>query len=184
MPTADASSRPPEPRTNPGARCAGLTIRAREPSDWQELADLLQLPKVRWGTMRLPFRSREEVRKWTESPSERTTCLVAMLDGRLVGHADVTQFPGRRSHVGSIGLTVHDDFHGRGIGSALLATLVDVSDNWLNLRRLELVVYTDNEPALHLYRKAGFEVEGIQRANSFRGGAFADTYMMARLRGV
>jgi L-phenylalanine/L-methionine N-acetyltransferase len=183
MPTAHASSYLPLPQPSSEPPC-GLTIRAREPGDWQELADLMQLPKVRWGTMRLPFRSREEVRKFIETPAERVTCLVALLDGRLVGHADVTQYPGRRSHVGSIGLIVHDDFHGRGIGSALLATLVDVADNWLNLRRLELVVYVDNEPAIRLYRKAGFEVEGTKRAEAFRAGAFADAYLMARLRGI
>ena len=183
MPTADESLRLPELQSIREQPC-GLTIRAREPGDWQELADLMQLPKVRWGTMRLPFRSREEVRKFIETPAERVTCLVAMLDGRMVGHADLTQYPGRRSHVGNIGLIVHDDFHGRGIGSALMAALVDVSDNWLNLRRLELVVYVDNEPAIRVYRKAGFEVEGTKRAEAFRGGAFADAYLMARLRGI
>jgi putative acetyltransferase len=183
MSTADASLRFPTPqpsREQPG----GLTIRAREPADWLEIADLMQLPKVRWGTLRLPFRSRDEARKGIETTPEGVTAVVAMLDGLIVGAADVTQSRGRRRHVGSIGLAVHDDFHGRGIGSALLAALVDTSDNWLDLRRLELGVYVDNEPAIHLYRKFGFEVEGTKRADAFRGGVFADTYMMARLRGV
>lgn len=30
----------------------------------------------------------------------------------------------------------------------------------MNLRRVELTVYTDNAPALALYRKFGFETEG------------------------
>ena len=32
---------------------------------------------------------------------------------------------------------VHDHFHGRGIGSALLGALIDTADRWLNLRRLD-----------------------------------------------
>jgi putative acetyltransferase len=165
------------------ARPPGLTIRAREPSDWQELAALLQLPRVRWGTLRLPFMSAEETRKWMEKPADGHTGIVAVLDGRLVGSADVTAQKGRRSHVGAIALCVHDDFHGRGIGSALLAALADLADNWLNLRRLELTVYVDNEPALRLYRKFGFEIEGRRRADAFRDGAFVDSFAMARLRG-
>jgi hypothetical protein len=53
MPTSDlnAPSEEPSPAL---ARPAGLTIRAREPSDWQEIGALLQLPRVRWGTLRLP----------------------------------------------------------------------------------------------------------------------------------
>ena len=41
------------------AGTAGLTIRASEPGDWQELAAFIQLPRVRWGTLRMPFVSAE-----------------------------------------------------------------------------------------------------------------------------
>jgi putative acetyltransferase len=170
----------PEPGSSGRAR---LIVRAREPSDWQEIAALMQLPRVRWGTLRLPFVSAEETRKWMEKPPEGHVGIVAMLDGQLVGAADVTQYKGRRSHAGGIGLCVRDDFHRRGIGSALLATLLDVADNWLNLRRLELTVYVDNEPAVRLYERFGFLIEGTRRSDAFRDGAFADSYAMARLRG-
>jgi len=162
---------------------AGLTIRAREPSDWQEIAALLQLPRVRWGTLRLPFVSAEQTRKWMEKPAEGHVGIVAVLEARLVGAAHVSQHNGRRSHAGSLGLSVHDDFHRRGIGAALLATLIDVADNWLNLRRLELTVYVDNEPAVRLYEKFGFVIEGTRRKDAFRDGEFVDSYAMARLRG-
>jgi putative acetyltransferase len=182
MPT-NALSSPLEDRSPPRTQPGGLTIRAREPSDWQEIAALLQLPRVRWGTLRLPFVSREETRKWMEKPPEGHVGIVAVLDGQLVGAADVTQYKGRRSHAGGIGICVHDDFHRRGIGSGLLATLVDVADNWLNLRRLELTVYVDNEPAIRLYEKFGFAIEGTRRNDAFRDGAFVDAYAMARLHG-
>jgi putative acetyltransferase len=181
----DAPSQDPSPaaRARPTGRPAGLTIRAREPSDWQEITALLELPRVRWGTLRLPFVSAEETRKWMEKPADGHTGIVALLDGRLVGSADVTAHTGRRSHVGGIGLCVHDDFHGRGIGAGLLAALADLADNWLNLRRLELTVYVDNEPAVRLYKKFGFTIEGTRRADAFRDGAFVDSFAMARLRG-
>jgi putative acetyltransferase len=159
-----------------------LTIRAREPDDWQTMAALMNLPKVRWGTLRLPFESKDRWRKKLETPPEGSTGIVADLDGRLIAAADVTRQKGRRSHVGGIGISVHDDFHGRGIGSALMSTLADISDNWLDLKRLELTVYVDNEPAIRLYRKFGFEVEGTLRADTFRDGTYVDSLFMARLR--
>jgi putative acetyltransferase len=161
---------------------AGLTIRAREPGDWQGVATLMELPKVRWGTLRLPYTPQEQWRKMLESPPDGMTGIVAVLDGRMVGHAGVIQAKGRRSHVGDIGMSVHDDFCGRGIGSALMAAIIDTSDNWLNLRRLELTVYVDNAPAIRLYRKFGFEVEGTRRGDVFRDGKFVDSFAMARLR--
>jgi putative acetyltransferase len=132
----------------------------------------------------LPFTSPDQMRKWMEHPPDGAVGIVAVIDGRLVGTADVSPCKGRRSHVGSIGLIVHDDFHRRGIGAALLGALIDTSDNWLNLKRLELTVFVDNEPAIRLYQKLGFEIEGTRRAAAFRDGQFVDMYEMARVRGV
>ena len=52
----------------------------------------------------------------------------------------------------------------------------------MNLRRVELTVYADNEAAQQLYRKFGFEVEGRMRDFALRDGVFVDTVSMARLR--
>ena len=176
----DKPAAPPSGAAKPAI--AGLTIRAQEPGDWADIATLTELPKVRWGTLRLPFTSKDWWRRRMENPPESMTGIVAVADGRLVGSAGVMQLKGRRSHVGDVWMTVHDDFHGCGIGSAMMAALVDVSDNWLNLKRLELAVYVDNEPAIRLYRKFGFETEGTRRADAFRDGQYADSLFMARLR--
>jgi L-phenylalanine/L-methionine N-acetyltransferase len=160
----------------------GLTVRAREPTDLDGFAELMSLPKVRWGTLRLPLVSREQYRKWLESPPEGMTAIVAVLDGRIVGSGDIRRGQGRSAHVGSIGMCVHDDFHGRGIGSAMLAALVDAADNWLDLKRLELRVYVDNAPAIRLYSNFGFEVEGTLRADAFRAGVYVDSHIMGRIR--
>src|ERR1700733_5249737 len=118
MPTEDSTPQSADPPAATRAAPPGLILRAREPGDWQALAALMQLPRVPWGTLRLPFVSAEETRKWVEKPPEGLTCIVAILDDRLVGVADVTRYRGRRDHVGGIGMSVHDDFHGRGIGAA------------------------------------------------------------------
>jgi L-phenylalanine/L-methionine N-acetyltransferase len=161
---------------------AGLILRAQEPSDWAEIAALSELPKVRWGTLRIPFTSKEWWRKRLENPSEDWKGIVAVLDGRIVGSAGIFQKKGRSRHACELGMWVHDDFHGRGIGSALMAALIDVADNWLDLKRIELKVYVDNAPAIALYRKFGFEVEGTVRFDAFRDGKYVDSFAMARLR--
>jgi len=64
----------------------------------------------------------------------------------------------------------------------LIAAMVDLADNWLGLRRIELSVYTDNAPAIHLYGKFGFVIEGTARQFALRNGVYVDAHMMARLR--
>ena len=79
-------------------------------------------------------------------------------------------------------MAVRADWQGKGIGTALMQAAIDLADKWMNLSRLELEVYTDNEPAIRLYKKFGFQIEGTGVRADFRDGEFADIYMMARLR--
>ena len=88
----------------------------------------------------------------------------------------------RTRHTGNIGMAVHDDWQGKGIGMALMEAALDLADNWLNLTRIELRVYTDNAAAIALYEKFEFEVEGTQRRLAFRDGEYIDAYSMARLK--
>jgi L-phenylalanine/L-methionine N-acetyltransferase len=88
----------------------------------------------------------------------------------------------RRAHAMHLGMTVHKDFQGKGVGTALMQALVDLADKWLNVFRLELTVYTDNERAIALYRKFGFEIEGTHKAYGLRAGQYVDTYSMARVK--
>ena len=83
----------------------------------------------------------------------------------------------------ALGIGVHDAWTGRGIGTALLATLLETADDWLGLRRIELMVYADNAHAIALYERFGFAREGLMRCHSFRAGRYVDTLAMARLRG-
>lgn len=161
---------------------SALTIRAAETKDCVELAALVNMSGYRHGTLRVPFHSIEWMRKRLESASEGVIQIVAEQDGAIVGTASLQRFEGRRQHAATVGLGIHDNFQGKGIGSALLAALVDTADNWLAVTRLELVVNADNAPAIRLYEKAGFEREGLFKAYAFRNGAYVDAIAMARVR--
>jgi putative acetyltransferase len=90
---------------------------------------------------------------------------------------------GRRRHTAEIGMAVHDDYQGRGVGTALLSGLIELAERWLGLIRLELTVYTDNERAIALYKRLGFVVEGTLRKYGMRDGQYVDAYTMARVDG-
>ena len=79
-------------------------------------------------------------------------------------------------------MVVTPEWHRKGVGSKLLAAVLDVADNWMNLRRGELTVYADNEAAIGLYQKFGFETEGRLRQYALRDGMMVDALTMARLR--
>jgi putative acetyltransferase len=62
-----------------------------------------------------------------------------------------------------------------------MAALVECADHSLGLRRIELTVFTDNAPAIALYRRFGFVEEGRSRGYAMRDGVLADVLHMARL---
>lgn len=159
----------------------GIKIRATNSDDAADIFEIYNQPAFRAGTLALPYESFETVRKWLEPSSPRVLNLAAELDSRVVGAAALRPHFGRRAHAAEFWIAVHEDFHGRGIGSRLLAAIIDTADNWLNVTRIEMTVFTDNARAIALYEKFGFEIEGTHKAATFRNGAFADAHCMARL---
>ena len=95
----------------------------------------------------------------------------------------VSQTP-RTRHTASIGLMVHKDYQGKGIGTALLEKILDLADNWLMLVRVELTVFVENETAVGLYKTHGFQIEGTKKYMAIRNGKYADEYLMARYRNL
>ena len=159
-----------------------ITIRPVEPEDWPDIADMLAQPRVIAGTLQQPFRSLAFHRQRLEKNDPARPHLGAVIDGKLVGDIMLVRTPNeRRAHTASFGMCVHDAYQGRGAGSALLEAMLELTDRWLNIRRMELTVFADNAPAIALYERHGFEREGLFRDYAFRDGAYVDALAMARL---
>lgn len=98
-------------------------------------------------------------------------------DGRLIGYAGLARLGTGvhpESEVHTIG--VDPELRQRGIGGALLDELLRVADAWGGPVFLE--VRTDNDPAIALYRREGFEIVGTRKRYYQPSGA--DAYTMCR----
>jgi L-phenylalanine/L-methionine N-acetyltransferase len=140
------------------------------------LAGLLQLPyptEAAW---------KKRIEEMPVGPTTAELFLVAERGGEVVGNAGVQPIAHlRRRHAAGIGMAVAGHAQGQGVGTALMAAIVDWADHWAQLLRLELTVYTDNAAAQTLYRKFGFVEEGVHRAYALRDGVYVDALAMARL---
>lgn len=159
-------------------------IRHAAPADYEAVTRIMSGPKAVWGTLQTPLSPPELWRKRLAEPERGLVLLLACHAAEPVGMLGIHTNPdqARRHHAARLGMAVRDDWQGKGAGTALLKAALDQADNWLNLERLELDVYCDNEPGVRLYRKFGFEVEGTLRRFAFRGGVYVDSFVMARLR--
>ena len=160
-----------------------ITIRKAEPADSEAIWKCYTAPQVVRNTLQLPYRSLESVRDHLTKSAEGDHILVAVVNGEVVGVIGLhTSSRPRVNHRGEIGMMVRDDWRGKGVGAALMRAVIDLANKWLNLTRIELTVFTDNEAAIALYRKFGFEVEGTLRKYAFCDGNFVDAYAMARVK--
>jgi len=86
----------------------------------------------------------------------------------------------RNCGVGTIALGVLESHSGHGVGSQLMNEAI----NWAQcqkLYRLQLQAHTDNDRAVNLYKRFGFQVEGILIRCSFINGQYVDKYQMSLL---
>ena len=163
-----------------------ITIRAAEPADYDAIRETMMQPRAQSETLQVPYTSLEVFRKRAAEFPPTDYILVAEMDGRIVGNVALIGNPRhiRRRHVASLGITVHDAWHGKGAGSAMMQAALELADKWLQYTRIELTVFTDNAAAIKLYKKFGFEIEGTHRNYAFRNGEYVDVYAMARLRNI
>ena len=160
-----------------------ITIRTADPSDAEAILKCYTAPLAARNTLQIPYRSLESVREQLTKSGEGDHLLVAEIEGEVVGVIGLhTSSRPRVNHKAEVGMMVHDDWQGKGVGAALMRAVIELADKWLNLTRIELTVFTDNESAIALYRKFGFEIEGTLRKYAFRDGEFVDAFAMARIR--
>ena len=113
---------------------------------------------------------------------ENSTILVAESDNKeLVGFLMAVGGNAKRNkHSAYIVMGVLKEYRGKGIGTRLFKKL----EQWAfhqSIHRLELTVVTRNKAAISLYKKMGFEIEGIKRHSLFIDSKFVDEYDMSRL---
>ncbi|MDQ3034701.1 MAG: GNAT family N-acetyltransferase [Myxococcota bacterium] len=175
---------PPEIRARgPRLDARAIVIRPHRADDAESMARLQSSESVMEGTFATPFQSEREWRSRLSGDDGSVRGVVALVDGALAGSAAIFASSSPRIvHAAGFGISVDPDFQGRGVGDALTKACLELADRWMGARRVQLEVYSDNARAQALYRKHGFEPEGVQRVSSFRRGTYADAVVMSRIR--
>lgn len=162
-----------------------LTIRPIRIEDAEAINAMRRMDGVRENTLGLFSERVERSEQFIKGLTNNDHMLVAEIEEngqkKVVGNVGLNIYPNfRMRHSANLGILVHADYQGKGIGTALLGKILDLADNWLMLVRVELTVFTDNERAINLYKSMGFEIEGVKKYAAIRNGQFADEYLMAR----
>ena len=123
----------------------------------------------------------EAYRSKIVSLTTRGRYIVAEMNGCLMGHAFLDPMElEANAHVFRLNIVVHPGFLGRGVGAALMTDLLDWAKTDAKVGKVELLVRSTNERAIHLYRSFGFVNEGsFQKRVRLADGTFIDDLAMA-----
>ena len=140
-----------------------LLVRNAVASDARALRETTQLTHAETDYL-LSYPDEQSSDDEQEARSERSSNeveLVAIIDGRIVGSAGVSVVRSRRkvAHRARFGISILKEYWGMGIGRVLMEASIDCARQ-AGYTQLELEVVADNERAVSLYRRAGFEEYG------------------------
>ena len=109
--------------------------------------------------------------------------IVDRASGRSVGTIGLSQID-RKHQRAEYGVLIGEaDARGKGLASEASRLLLDYAFTTLKLNRVYLHVFPENEAAVRLYERVGFEREGLLRRHLYKNGRFRDVIVMAVVRG-
>jgi RimJ/RimL family protein N-acetyltransferase len=125
------------------------------------------------------------LQRYLEATAAPTSVLLAIVEkssGRHVGNIKLGPVHALHRRA-DLGIMLGDKRSwGRGYGREAVDLLLAYAFDRLNLNKVTLGLYADHEAALRLYEGAGFKIEGTQRQQLFRDGAYRDRHVMGILR--
>lgn len=161
-------------------------IRPAKPADAEDFWRMRTARGVFETILGNPGEGPQKSQTWLNNPGPGTYLMVAVLreehSEKVIGTVSlsVPQNP-RTAHCGGIGIMVDQAYQHQGVGRALMEAIIDLADNWLMLLRLELTAFADNQRAVALYEKMGFQREGLKKMAAVRDGKYMDELMMSRI---
>lgn len=128
--------------------------------------------------------TRERIQRWTSNINyDQALPILGLVKekgkNRIVASATLNFYAEPVfKHKAGFGITVHDDYQNRGLGTALTEYMLEIA-KIKGIRKVFLRVLTENEKAVHVYEKCGFKIEARLREEHFVDGKYYDDYVMS-----
>jgi len=124
----------------------------------------------------------EDEKVWINNFKQNASAiaLVAELNNKIVGMLFFMPMTKKKNkHTGEFGVNVHPDHQGKGIGSALIQSLLDWAKANAQIEKVFLTVFATNTNAIQLYKSMGFKEEGRHvKAVKQESGEYVDIIQM------
>lgn len=157
-----------------------VSIRPLEMADKEAVVSFyagLSAQVLKWA---LPPYDRARVERFFSNP-EQLIGVVAIAEGKVVGHLHIFRNISRMSHLGELIIYLSQGFLNVGLGTAMTKAGLELAKA-RGLHRVQLTVIEGNKNAVHVYEKVGFQREG-EKADAYLGddGRYHDAIDMGMI---
>ena len=165
-----------------------VRLTALEPRDlrilasWYESADFMR----RWDAAPAMPKTEQQVADYVSDQQKSKSAFVFAIrpldQDDMIGYIELDGIVWSQG-AGWVSVGIGDPVQrGKGIGEEAMRLLLQFAFDELNLRRVQLTVFSYNDPAIRLYEKLGFQREGTFREFLQRDGQVFDMYLYGILR--
>ena len=122
----------------------------------------------------------EDIKSTNSSPINEM--ILAIGDGKIIGIGTINSSNKIKCrHCGELGIVVAKEYQGKGIGTTIIQKLIDWAKANGVTTRIQLDTRKDNESAIRLYEKFGFEMEGCLKNQTLLNGTYYDLCVMGMM---
>jgi phosphinothricin acetyltransferase len=160
-----------------------LTLRPATTDDAEAICTIFnQGIADRVATLDTALRTPSERRQWLAGREPRHPVFVASDDGVVVGWGSLNAFNARPAydHVADFSIYVERSRRGQGIGSQLLARLIERATD-LGYHKMVLAALAHNAAGIALYARAGFDAVGVYHEQGQLDGRWVDVVVMEKI---
>lgn len=164
-----------------------MKIRQAEERDSDNLAKLIQEVESTTNFMLFgpgerkfnPEAQRKMIQAFTAE--KNSNIFLAETDNGLAGYLIAKGgSASRNKHTAYLVIGIKEGFRGAGIGTMLFEEIFSWGKE-AEIHRLELTVMSENKAGIALYKKMGFETEGVKKDSLLVDGQYKDEFYMARI---
>lgn len=110
---------------------------------------------------------------------DNSIILLAEINNTIIGIASINSSPKARfKHVGEFGIVIAEKYCNLGLGKKIIDYLIKWANGNDITKKISLVTSENNYNAMELYKKAGFQVEGILIKDNYVNAVYGNTIMM------
>jgi RimJ/RimL family protein N-acetyltransferase len=132
-----------------------------------------------------PVRSDFEKQSWyTNLIKQGELCIVAVHPElknpfNIIGQCEITNLEwDAANHVGRLGIIIQQVYRDKGIGYHLIDFAIREANKLFQKEKIILSCFSNNERALFLYRKMGFEIIGVRTKQFLMDDKYFDEVLM------